>query len=233
MRHHRPLALAALTALLLTGCGGGDGDQGPSPSAEDTAADDQSTTDPEAELATTVLMTGADGEDVGTVDIVDDGEIVRISVDAQNLTPGFHGFHLHAVPECHPDAEDGPFTTAEGHWSLGGEDHGAHAGDLPPLLVLEDGTADASFVTDRFTMADVEENGGVAIMIHEGPDNLANIPDRYTAEGADAPGPDEDTLATGDAGGRAACGVLEPGEEGEDELEDEDEREDEGEREEG
>lgn len=196
--------------MLLSACGG-DGDEDPAPSAEDTAADEESTDDPAAELATTVLLTGAEGEEVGTVDLVDDGEVLRVTVNAQNLTPGFHGFHLHAVPECHPDAEDGPFTSAGGHWTVGDEPHGEHAGDLPPLYVLDDGTAETSFVTDRFTMADVESNGGVAVMIHEGPDNLANVPDRYTAEGADAPGPDDDTLATGDAGGRAACGVLEPG----------------------
>lgn len=229
MRRHHPLVLTALAALLLSACGG-EGDEDPAPSAEDTAADEASTDDPQAELTTTVLLTGADGEEVGTVDLVDDGELVHVTVNAEGLTPGFHGFHLHAVPECHPDAEDGPFTTAEGHWSLGDEEHGEHAGDLPPLFVAEDGTSEASFVTDRFTMADVESNGGVAVMVHAGPDNLANVPDRYTAEGGEGSGPDEDTLATGDAGDRAACGVLQPGEdeEGEGEPDETEEEREEG-----
>jgi superoxide dismutase, Cu-Zn family len=45
-------------------------------------------------------------------------------------------------------------------------------------------------------------------MVHALPDNLANIPDRYTAGGV--PGPDTATLNTGDAGGRVACGAIEP-----------------------
>ena len=45
---------------------------------------------------------------------------------------------------------------------------------------------------------------GRALIVHAGPDNYANIPTRYAAGG-----PDATTLATGDAGGRAACGVIE------------------------
>jgi Cu-Zn family superoxide dismutase len=41
-------------------------------------------------------------------------------------------------------------------------------------------------------------------MVHANPDNYANIPvDRYD------PDPDATTLATGDAGSRIGCGVIE------------------------
>jgi Cu-Zn family superoxide dismutase len=46
-----------------------------------------------------------------------------------------------------------------------------------------DGTAQASFTTDRLKLRDV-------------PDNYANIPSRYAAAG-----PDDMTLAKGDSGG--------------------------------
>ena len=49
----------------------------------------------------------------------------------------------------------------------------------------------------------VAEIGGVAVVVHAGADNFANIPTRY------APAPDEQTLMTGDAGSRIACGVIE------------------------
>jgi Cu-Zn family superoxide dismutase len=40
-------------------------------------------------------------------------------------------------------------------------------------------------------------------MVHAGPDNFANIPERYAPAG-----PDEMTRSTGDSGGRIACGVV-------------------------
>ncbi len=74
---------------------------------------------------------------------------------------------------------------------------------MPVLLVGGDGTAQASFTTDRVTLADVFDSNGSAIIIHAGPDNYANIPTRYAPAG-----PDATTLATGDSGGRVACGVV-------------------------
>ena len=76
---------------------------------------------------------------------------------------------------------------------------------MPVLLVNADGTARASLRTDRFALADLLDADGSAIIIHAKADNYANIPtDRYD------PDPDEMTLATGDSGGRAACGVVRP-----------------------
>ena len=44
-------------------------------------------------------------------------------------------------------------------------------------------------------------------MVHELPDNYANIPERYRSSAGTA-GPDAETLATGDAGRRIACAVV-------------------------
>ena len=52
-------------------------------------------------------------------------------------------------------------------------------------------------------MNDLFDADGSAVIVHAGPDNYANIPTRYTG-----PVPDATTLATGDAGGRVACGVV-------------------------
>ena len=49
---------------------------------------------------------------------------------------------------------------------------------------------------------------GSAIMVHALPDNLANIPTRYQSATEGVLGPDSATLATGDAGGRVAGGVV-------------------------
>jgi Cu-Zn family superoxide dismutase len=84
--------------------------------------------------------------------------------------------------------------------------HGDHAGDMPSLLVTADGHAFTSFVTDRFTVADLRDTDRTAVMMHAGRDDFANLPTRYTSGGV--PGPDAITLATGDAGARVACGVI-------------------------
>jgi Cu-Zn family superoxide dismutase len=49
---------------------------------------------------------------------------------------------------------------------------------------------------------------GTSIVIHAGADNFGNIPaDRYNQVNG-APGPDQTTMSTGDAGKRVACGVI-------------------------
>ena len=50
---------------------------------------------------------------------------------------------------------------------------------MPSLLVLDDGTAQALFATDNFTIEKLFDADGSAIIIHAGPDNFANIPTRY------------------------------------------------------
>lgn len=148
--------------------------------------------------AMTVLRNAA-GEIIGNVVLVQQGGAVRVEVQASGLTPGFHGFHVHAAGMC--DAAGG-FTSAGGHFNPGGATHGSHGGDLPSLYVMADGTASMTVLTDGFTVADLFDDNGSAIVVHAGPDNFANIPTRY------APAPDQTTLDTGDAGGRVACGVV-------------------------
>lgn len=139
----------------------------------------------------------ADLETVGTVTLVQEPDGVRITMEASGLPPGFLGFHIHGIGECAP-----PFTSAGGHFNPEGKDHPHHAGDLPNLLVNKGGSAFMAVKTDRFKLEDLFGGDGSAIIIHSGPDNHANIPERYTSE------IDEATLATGDAGSRIACGVI-------------------------
>lgn len=157
-----------------------------------------------------VTLYGVGGERVGWVKMRETHGRVVVSGVAQGLTPGFHGFHIHSVGLCDAAAPNGPFTTAAGHYAGALPNHGEHAGDMPSLLVTASGDAWASFMTDRFTLAELRDTDGSAVMVHAGPDNFANIPTRYTAvvNGVPAPGPDAATYATGDAGARVACGVI-------------------------
>jgi Cu-Zn family superoxide dismutase len=142
----------------------------------------------------------ASGNDIGTVKLEQDGDVVKLKVEVDgSIAPGFHGFHVHSVGAC-----VAPFTSAGGHYNPGAATHRSHAGDLPVLLIEDDGTASARFGTDRFALGDLFDADGSAFILHANADNYANIPtDRYD------PDPDSTTLGTGDAGSRFACGVIE------------------------
>jgi Cu-Zn family superoxide dismutase len=158
------------------------------------------------------VVRGVDNATLGVVLIQTSrgGELI-IAGRLSGLTPGFHGFHIHAVGTCDPAATDPagnpvPFGSAGGHLNPAGVGHGRHAGDLPLLLVTSDGTALAGAETDAVTVAAIFDADRSAFIVHAAPDNYANIPPRYSAAGV--PGPDAATLATGDAGGRVGCGVI-------------------------
>jgi superoxide dismutase, Cu-Zn family len=193
MRSIKAMAAAAIlaAAALATGIGaalasGGDDDER---SARPTAA---------------TTIHDASGKRVGVAFFRQRQGEVAVTTAVWGLAPGFHGFHVHGVGEC-----VAPYTSAGGHFNPAGADHGDHAGDLPSLLVNRDGTGELHFATDRFTLDGLFDPDGSALVVHAGRDNYANIPDRYHSHTYDTFGPDTDTLATGDAGARAACGVIE------------------------
>ena len=130
---------------------------------------------------------------------------VTVQVRARRLPPGFHGFHVHAVGVCDPATG---FTSAGGHFNPTGAPHDDHAGDLPVLLVNTDGTAQATMATDRFSIAELLDADGSAIVVHAAADNYANIPARYHSHDANVFGPDPTTLSAGDSGDRIACGRI-------------------------
>lgn len=182
------------------------------PIAEETedAEDDGIATEGTAAARATLL--DADGTDIGTVTFTEADDGLQIEAEIRSdLDAGFYGFHIHGIGECEPDSaapddpeNTGDFMSAGGH--LGGDqaEHPDHAGDLPPLLVTAGGQGWLTVITDRVTLTDLSDDDGAALMVHDAHDNFANVPERYAPEG-----PDEDTLATGDAGGRLACGVIE------------------------
>ncbi|CAN5818163.1 hypothetical protein BH23CHL2_BH23CHL2_07590 [soil metagenome] len=148
-----------------------------------------------------VTLHNLGGSKIGQARLTRQSGDVSVDISVHSLTPGFHGFHVHSVGAC--DAAGG-FTSAGGHFNPAGSHHPDHAADMPVLFVKQDGSGSASFVTDRFEISDLFDADGSALIIHAAPDNYANIPARYAPAG-----PDEATLATGDAGPRAACGVVE------------------------
>ncbi|MEU7693204.1 superoxide dismutase family protein [Microbispora hainanensis] len=161
----------------------------------------------------TAVIKNVTGRTLGTVRVERyDAKKSRVSVSVRGLTPGFHGFHVHSTGVCDAHSVDratgSAFSSAGSH--LGPGQHGGGAGDMPPLLAAADGTASASFVTDRFTLEQLGDANGSAFVVHAAPDNFAHIPDRYfhRPDAGGAVGPDATTRKTGDAGARIGCGVV-------------------------
>ena len=130
------------------------------------------------------------------------------------LSPGFHGLHIHSVGKCEANSvaptggSPGDFLSAGGHFQVPGHSGHPASGDLSSLQVRQDGSGLLVTTTDAFTEDDLLAGQKTAIIIHENADNFANIPPERYNQVNGTPGPDETTMATGDAGKRVACGVI-------------------------
>ncbi|MGH7817799.1 MAG: superoxide dismutase family protein [Candidatus Binatia bacterium] len=136
-----------------------------------------------------------DGKTVAMATLSERPSGVLVRLDAKGLSPGLHAVHVHAVGKC-----EGPaFTSAAGHFNPAGKKHGhrspegAHAGDLPNMLVAKDGSGRFEVLTDGITLRagplSVFDADGSAMVIHAGVDDYTTDP-------------------TGNAGDRAACGLI-------------------------
>ena len=146
------------------------------------------------------------GDDIGRVTFLGKGDLVtEVRVDLDLPLPSgdagldaFHGLHIHANGVC-----EAAFTSAGGHWDDGTNTHGGHLGDLPSVLVGEDGEAELSADVPRFA---VDQIVGRAVVLHAGRDNFGNVPSTYSGSSTAVTA----TQTTGDAGARYGCGVIEP-----------------------
>jgi superoxide dismutase, Cu-Zn family len=169
------------------------------------------------------------GTKLGTVSFEGEEEhtAVRLKLNGTGQVPAglaatdaFHGFHIHANDNpangagCVADetlASSTWFVAVDGHWKKDpGQNHSGNTGDLPSVLLLDDGTAELRFHTERFDPSELE---GRAVILHARPDNFGNVPvgaasNQYTANSADAL---TATNNTGNAGDRIGCGVIELG----------------------
>lgn len=166
----------------------------------------------------TAELKSPDGTTVATAEFAFADGFATVTVKtvaAGLLNPGFHGLHIHAAGKCEPNSvapaggAPGAFLSAGPHFQVAGRTGHPASGDLSSLQVRGDGSAMLVTTTDAFTADELLSGAGTSIMIHEKADNFANIPpDRYQQVVGAVPGPDEMTMATGDAGKRVACGVI-------------------------
>jgi superoxide dismutase, Cu-Zn family len=142
----------------------------------------------------------ATGATIGWAKLNQDARgIVHVNVHVDGLTPGLHGIHIHSVGACGPT-----FAAAGGHYNPLAHQHGlanpagAHAGDLPNLIVNGAGVAHLDAKTDRVTLTDgpatlfdqTVNAVGSAFIIH------ANEDDQVT------------DATNGNSGARIACAVI-------------------------
>lgn len=184
----------AALAIVMVGCGGADNDTAATSELE--SADVVPAPVADAAGARAVLR-DAQGAEIGTITLSQEGSSVRLTGDLTGLPAGEHGFHLHTTGMC----EAPGFESAGGHYNPTNASHGAnhpegpHAGDFPNITVGADGTVRVDQTNALVTLADGQPNSlfdadGTAIIVHADPD-------------------DYETQPTGNAGARLACGVVE------------------------
>ena len=143
--------------------------------------------------ATAVLRPASGSQVRGEVTFTQVGaNSVRVVADIAGHTSGMKGFHIHEKGDCSaPDA-----MSAGGHFNPNKRAHGSspmagHSGDMGNINFNEFGKASVNMVLEGLTLAKDAPNSivGKAVVVHMNPDDLKTDP-------------------TGNAGGRAACGVI-------------------------
>ena len=154
-----------------------------------------------SQLGASAELVDAEGNPIGDVNftepVSDDERFITIQLgllpDA-GLEPGEYGFHVHQVGQCAPT-----FDAAGDHFNPEGVQHGLldpdgpHAGDLPNVVVAEDGTTTYVVNTRLMTLGEGErsifDGDGSAVMLHAQADDYLTDP-------------------SGTSGDRIACGVI-------------------------
>jgi superoxide dismutase, Cu-Zn family len=141
--------------------------------------------------ATATLAARSGSKAAGAIKFASVAGGVHVTGDITGLTPGEHGFHLHAKGDC--SAADA--TSAGDHWNPNNEAHGApgtaahHAGDLGNITADASGKAHVDITMKGLSVGGDSSVLGKALIVHGKADDLKTQP-------------------SGNAGARVACGVV-------------------------
>jgi superoxide dismutase, Cu-Zn family len=165
------VAASAAAIATLAGCVN-QGGNGPSTSSSPPPGTERMTTQVKA----------ADGSTIANATFDFANGYATVTVEAgpnQVLSPGFHGLMVHAVGKCEPNST-APSGSSTGDFASAGSvyqapDHTGYpaSGDLTALQVRPDGSAKLVTTTSLFTAADLRNNLGTALIVHQNADNLS------------------------------------------------------------
>eukprot|EP00699_Malawimonas_sp_californiana_P001681 EC716000.1.p1 GENE.EC716000.1~~EC716000.1.p1 ORF type:complete len:165 (+),score=47.63 EC716000.1:34-495(+) len=125
-----------------------------------------------------------------------EGDQVTVQVQIEGLTPGLHGFHVHAFG----DLTNGCISAGP-HYNPFGKNHGApedqerHVGDLGNVSAGPDGKVGAKITDSVIQLLGPYSVIGRMSVVHQDVDDLGK-------------GGHEQSLTTGNAGARVACGII-------------------------
>jgi Cu-Zn family superoxide dismutase len=121
-----------------------------------------------------VQLFNTSGEVIGQAVLTQTDKGVNLHVEASQLTPGKHGFHVHEKL-----VEGNDFKSAGGHFNPQGKKHGHHhteghhMGDLSNLVVEPDGTVSADILIEAATLDKESSTSllGKSLIIHDKEDD--------------------------------------------------------------
>ena len=117
-----------------------------------------------------------------------------ITGEITGVEPGEHGFHIHEFGDL-----SGGCDTAGAHYNPDNVDHGdleeGHVGDLGNVTANDEGVADFTIIAKRVDLMGDRSVVGRGMVIHADRDDLGQ-------------GGDAESLKTGNAGDRLACGII-------------------------
>jgi Cu-Zn family superoxide dismutase len=138
-----------------------------------------------------VLTSLSDSKVTGVVYFTQKGEEIEVTGRITGLAEGLHGFHVHEFG----DMTDSKGMSTGGHFNPEGKKHGGphdkdrHVGDLGNIKANKEGVAELNFKDKVIKLHGPHSIIGRGLIVH------------FKAD-------DEKTQPTGDAGGRAAGGVI-------------------------
>lgn len=142
-----------------------------------------------------VNMFNAEGKNLGAVHLIEQSRGVKMQLNLEGLPPGVHSIHIHEKGKCMAPG----FTSTGKHFNPEQKKHGllhhkgAHAGDLPNIVVNDEGKIKTELMAPNVTL----KNGLKSLFTKNGT-SIVITKDKD----------DGSTQPAGKSGKRIACGEI-------------------------